>query len=90
MTKPTNGDPNEKYEAWKRGEDAGHLSAEERLKATVNIAVLLSYDLIDKLRFLEKEAAGKPAAEIEAHREQTARLLGQLRAAYLSFADEGF
>ena len=52
-----------------------------------HIAITLSYDLIDKLRYWEKETLKLPDDEIEKRLGHAAVLLDRLKKAYLQFAD---
>jgi hypothetical protein len=52
-----------------------------------HIGVCMSYDLIDKLRWYEKETAKLPPAEIEKRLPHMAGFLEQLKIAYLQFSD---
>ncbi len=55
-----------------------------------HIAITLSYDLVDKLRYWEKETLKLPDDEIPVRLEHLAKSADQLRDAYLTFADMDF
>ena len=65
----------------------GDATPAEMFQKTSNIGLLLAYDLIDKLRFHEKETAKLPPAEIEKRLPHMAGFLEQLKVAYLQFSD---
>ena len=52
-----------------------------------NIALCMSYDLIDKIRYWEKESLALPEKEIEKRIPHIARCLDRLKVAYLEFSD---
>ena len=58
------------------------------MRRTLHIALLMSFDMIDKLRFLEKETQNLPEEEIEERLEQLLESVELLRAAYLGFAEQ--
>ena len=68
-------------------EAGADLSAKDRCQRISNIAVLLAYDLVDKLRFWQKETLKLPDDEIAKRTEQLADSVERLREAYLAFAD---
>lgn len=68
-------------------EAGADLSAKDRCQRISNIAVLLAYDLVDKLRFWQKETLKLPDEEVAKRTEQLADSVERLREAYLSFAD---
>ena len=63
------------------------LSARERFQKTSHIALLLTYDLIDKLRYWEKETLELPDDQVAERLEHLTRSVEQLRVAYLTFSD---
>ena len=67
--------------------DVSQLSAKERFTKTAHIAMLMAYDLIDKMRYLEKETLELPDEQIEARLEHLRTSIDQLRTAYLTFSD---
>lgn len=68
-------------------EDAGELSPKEKFRKTSHIALLMAYDLIDKLRYWEKETLELPDEQIEERQEHLVASIEQLRVAYLDFTD---
>lgn len=87
MPDKENDGPIEEFEAWKQQAEAGEVSPQETFKKISNIAVLMGYDLIDKLRFYEKETLALPEDQIVDRVEHMTRLVDQLRVAYLGFAE---
>jgi hypothetical protein len=69
------------------GQDHGELSPKERFQKTTNIGLLMAYDMIDKLRFWEKETIKLSDEEIAERLEHLINSVEQLRVAYLDFAD---
>jgi hypothetical protein len=49
---------------------------------------MMSYDLIDKLRFWEKAVLERPDDEVAKHVAGMAAFLDKLRVAYLAFSDQ--
>ena len=68
-------------------ENEGDLSPKDRFKRISNIAALMAYDMVDKLRFWEKESLKLPDDEIAKRTELLSDSVEQLREAYLSFSD---
>lgn len=83
-------DPDEQLEALGRDVEAGSLSPREAFEKTSRIAQLISYDLIDKLRFWEKETIKLSDEEITLRLSHLARSVDALRGAYLTFSDVDF
>jgi hypothetical protein len=82
--------PDEQLDQLSKSAETGELSPKERFRKTSHIGLLMAYDLIDKLRYLEKETMSLPDDQID---ERVDRLVGSvemLRTAYLSFADQDF
>jgi len=77
----------EQYEDWKEHYEAGDVSAHELFKQVSNIAVCLSYDLIDKLRFFEKQTLGLSEDEVGARLQHMSEFLEQLKSAYVTLSD---
>ena len=63
------------------------LAVKERFEKTAQIALLMTYDLIDKLRYWEKETLKLPEDQIEERLAHLHASVDQLRAAYLTFTD---
>ena len=68
-------------------EDTKELSTKEKFQKTSHIALLIAYDLIDKLRYWEKQTLELPDDQIEERREHLVASIEQLRVAYLDFTD---
>jgi hypothetical protein len=66
---------------------AKELAPRESFRRVSHIALLMSYDLIDKLRWLEKDTLGRSDEEVAARARHTQVLLDRLTAAYLGFAE---
>lgn len=80
--------PAEQLDELKTSDEA--LSPKERFEKTSHIALLMAYDLIDKLRYWEKETLKLPDEDIPVRLEHLAKSVDQLRDAYLTFADTDF
>ena len=80
--------PEEQLEELSRGH--GELSPKERFQKTTNIGLLMAYDMIDKLRFWEKETIKLPDDKIVKRLDHLISSVEQLRVAYLDFADPDF
>ena len=72
------------------GRDHGELSPKERFQKTTNIGLLMAYDMIDKLRFWERETIKLSDEEIATRLDHLISSVEQLRVAYLDFADLEF
>jgi hypothetical protein len=66
------------------------LSPKERFEKTSHIGLLMAYDLIDKLRYWEKETLKLPDEEVPVRLEHLVKSVDRLRDAYLTFADLDF
>jgi hypothetical protein len=77
--------PSEQLENLREGSD--DLSSRERFKRISNIALLMSYDLIDKLRYWEKVTLDLSEDQIAERVEHLADSVEQLREVYLAFSD---
>jgi hypothetical protein len=85
---PKDRPPDEQLDELQQNASTGDLSSKERFRKTTHIALLMSYDLIDKLRFVEKETLSLSEDEINARLEQLVEAVEMLRAAYLAFAEQ--
>ncbi len=83
---PQDVSPEEQLEQLKAEEDT-ELTPKEKFRKTTHIALLMAYDLIDKLRYLEKEALELPEDQVKERQELLVASIEQLRVAYLEFAD---
>ena len=77
----------QQYEDWKQRSDSGDETAKVLFRQISHIGLCLSYDLIDKLRWWEKEAAKLSDEEIDQRIPQLSAFLAQLKTAYLTFAE---
>jgi len=66
------------------------LSPKELFAKTSHIGLLMAYDLIDKLRYWEKETLKLPDDEVPVRLAHLVKSVDQLRDAYLTFADLEF
>ena len=62
----------------------------QRFQQMSHIAITMSYDLIDKLRFFEKETLKLSDEEIAGRAPHVSELLSDLRTAYVKFAEVDF
>ena len=79
--------PIEEFEEWKRHAESGDISPKETYDKISNIALLLSYDLIDKLRYLEKEVSELDDDAVVERVAHMTQFVDKLRSAYLDFAE---
>ena len=86
--KPEDGPADERLEELSR--DHGELSPQEQFQKTTNIGLLMAYDMIDKLRFWERETIKLSDEEIATRLDHLISSVEQLRVAYLDFADLEF
>ena len=77
----------EQYAEWKKRYDSGDETARELFSQISHISLLLCYDLIDKLRYWEKETLAHSDEEIDKRLQHMSKFLDRLKTAYLSFAD---
>jgi len=70
--------------------ESGEESGRELFHHMSHIAVYLAYDLIDKLRFYEKETLAAGDDEVDRRIPHMARFLDELKTAYETFADVDF
>ncbi|HXV78224.1 MAG TPA: hypothetical protein VD788_18075 [Candidatus Polarisedimenticolaceae bacterium] len=77
----------EQFAEWKERYAAGDESAKELFRQISHIALLLAYDLIDKLRWYESETIKLTDAEIDERIPHISQFLEQLQTAYDHFAD---
>jgi hypothetical protein len=66
---------------------ADDLSSRERFERISRIALLMSYDLIDKLRYWEKETVSLSEEQVSKRAEHLAKSVTRLREAYLTFSE---
>lgn len=77
----------DEYAEWKEREDAQGQDPRDSFRQVSHIALLMSYDLIDKLRWWEKETLALSDEEVAQRVPHTVALLEKLRTAYLDFAE---
>ena len=75
------------YSDWKQRYDAREENPRELFQQVSNIAIYMSYDLVDKLRWWEKESLKLTDDEIDKRIPHLAGLLESLKTAYLDFSD---
>ena len=72
---------------WKARYESEDSDPRELFKQVSHIAIYLSYDLIDKLRYWEKETLKLTDEEIGRRLPHLAMFLDRLKAAYVDFSD---
>ena len=77
----------QEYEEWKQLYDEDERSPREQFRQVSNIALCMSYDLIDKMRFFEKDTLRLSDAEIAKRVPHMAAFLDHLKDAYLLFSE---
>jgi hypothetical protein len=87
MSDETNEGFGEQFEGWKERQASGDETAKELFRQISHIAVYLSYDLIDKLQFWEKETLQLPDDEIDKRIPHMSKFLEELKTAYETFSD---
>lgn len=71
-------------------QESGEESGRELFRQMSHIAVYLAYDLIDKLRFYEKETLAAADDEVDRRIPHMSGFLDELKTAYETFADVDF
>jgi hypothetical protein len=79
--------PFEEYAEWKKGRGGPGEPPRERFRKLSHISVCMTYDLIDKLRWYEKETMKRTDAEIDERIPHMIAFLDRLRTAYLEFSE---
>lgn len=77
----------EDYSEWKDGAAADEDDPRETFRKASHIALCISYDVIDKLRWWEKETLKLSDEEIEARLPHMRAFLDGLTTAYVGFSD---
>ena len=77
----------EEYDQWKGRQQDEPPDPRESFKQVSHIALCMSYDLIDKLRWLEKDTLGQSDEEIAKRIPHMGEFLDRLKTAYLHFSD---
>lgn len=72
---------------WKERYESADSDPRELFKQVSHIAIYLSYDLIDKLRYWEKETLKLTDEQVEERLPHLATFLDRLKAAYVDFSD---
>ncbi len=83
-------DHSQNYDEWKRRYAKGHENPRELFQQVSRIAQYMSYDLIDKLQYWEKETLKQPDDEIERRIKHLTICLSQLQGAYVQFSEVDF
>jgi hypothetical protein len=79
------------YEEWKSRDEAGEEEdPRELFRQLTHISLCISFDLVDKLRWIEKEMQRLPQEAIEERLPHMATLLDRFKEVYLEFADIDF
>ena len=90
MADEKNGGSLEELDEWRRRYAASDEDPREMFTQVSHIALSISYDLIDKLRFWEKETLKLPDEEVEKRLPHMAGFLERLKSAYVKFAEVDF
>ncbi len=80
----------ENYAEWKQRYEKGHENPRELFQQVSRIAQYMSYDLIDKLQYWEKETLKQSDEEIERRIKHISLCLSQLQSAYVQFSETDF
>ena len=80
----------QEYSRWKARYEADKRDPREQFEKISHIAVYMSYDLIDKLRWFEKDTLNQSDEEIAKRLPHMTAFLDKLRSAYLHFAETDF
>ena len=80
----------ENYDDWKQRYQKGKENPRELFQQVSRIAQYMSYDLIDKLQYWEKETLKQSDDEIERRIKHVSRCLSQLQGAYVQFSETDF
>ena len=80
----------ERFTEWRQRYESLPQDPRELFSDLSHIAVVMSYDLIDKLRWWEKQTLGLPDDEIAQRIPHSAAFLEKLKEAYLHFAEIDF
>jgi hypothetical protein len=78
------------YARWKQRYASENEDPRELFRQVNHIAVCISYDLIDKLRWLEKETMKLSDREVEERIPHITSFLDSLKQAYVQFSDLDF
>jgi hypothetical protein len=72
---------------WKEDQKQSDHTTAQLFEQMSHVAITLSYDLIDKLRYWEKETLTLPEEEIEQRLGHMVVFLDRLKKAYVEFAE---
>ena len=86
-TSSTDMDRLTEYAEWKTLYESDKRDPREQYRQVSNIALCMSYDLIDKLRWWEKETLNLTDEEIAERVPHLAAFLDRFKEAYLRFSD---
>lgn len=78
------------FDEWKQRADTGNENPRELFQQVSRIAQYMSYDLIDKLQYWEKQTLKLSDREIEGRVKHVSRCLTQLQSAYVQFSETDF
>ena len=78
------------YADWQRRYESGEEHPRELFQQVSRIAQYMSYDLIDKLQYWEKETLKLSDEEVAERVKHVSRCLKQLQSAYVQFAETDF
>ena len=78
------------FDEWKERYAKGHENPRELFQQVSRIAQYMSYDLIDKLQYWEKQTLKLSDDEIEQRIKHVSRCLSQLQSAYVQFSETDF
>jgi len=80
----------ENFAEWKTRYEKGEENPRELFQQVSKIAQFMSYDLVDKLQYWERETMKLPDSEIERRVKHVSRCLTQLQSAYVQFSEVDF
>ena len=90
MSEPENGRSIEDLAEWKKRLESDDEDPRELFEQVSRIALSISYDLIDKLRWWEKETMRLSDEEVGQRLPHMAAFLDRLKIAYVKFAEVDF
>lgn len=80
----------DKHDDWKQRCEQGKEDPRQLFQQVSRITQYMSYDLIDKLQWWEKETLKRSDPEIEQRMKHVSRCLTQLQNAYVEFSEVDF
>ena len=90
MSEPTSDRPTEQLGDWEQGPDSGEQSPQEQFRQISHIAQLMSHDLLDKMRWWERDTLEKPDEEVEKRLDHMRAFLQEFQSAYVKFSEVDF